>query len=147
MSNPMDNYAVSLTKCFYCGEDHEIVMTSKLTPKSKEAVEAMQGKVVDMSPCNECKERMEQGVILLTIDPYKSDKDWHKPPDDENLRKYWMPNPYRTGGYFVVTDVAIQKWINDEDLKAEVLKRRWMFIEHEVANMLGLFEIVEGKGK
>lgn len=138
-----NNLEIALTKCFYCGKSNEIVLNRVLTPKSAKMVKEMDGKVLTMQPCHECEERMKQGVILLTFDPHKSDPEWYKPPDDEEKRKFWMPDPYRTGGYFVIRDEAMARWLGDEnrELLADALQRRWMFIEHEAATMLGLFEL------
>jgi len=94
------------------------------------------GKVMDMDPCNKCKELMRQGVILITIDDAKSGKDWQKPDGSKN----WMPNPYRTGGWFVVKDEAIRRMINGKEMADWAIKQRFMFIEHEAAEKLGLFK-------
>lgn len=143
MSNQMmdDKFAISLTKCYYCGESNEIILNRRLTKPMADNVKEMDGKVVTMHPCTKCEEHMKQGVILITIDPEKSDQNWHTPPPDLKEGHNWMPNPYRTGGFFVLRDTAIARAINDEDLVNWALEKRWMFIEHEVANMLGLFEV------
>lgn len=126
-------WAVALTKCFFCGGDGNIIIPRTLTQKVANSVEEMHGKVVDMNPCNKCKELMKQGVILITFDPAKSEKDWNKHGP--------VPNPYRTGGFFVVKDEAVRRIFNDEGgATAFALKYRWIFIEHAVAVQLGLFE-------
>ena len=125
-------WAVALTKCYFCGEDGDIIIPCTLTQHVANKVEEMHGKVVNMDPCNKCKDLMKQGVILITFDPAKSKEGWHKEQ---------MPNPYRTGGFFVVKDEAVRRIFNDEGgATAFALKYRWIFIEHAAAAGVGLFE-------
>lgn len=112
----MNNFEVALTKCFICGKDNEIIMNTRLTEKDAKMVKEMHGKVVSMEPCNECKEYMKKGVILISI------RDGEK-----------GNNPYRTGGFVV---------IKDEGLKGpdwnEAKKSRVCFVEDHIWNQLGL---------
>lgn len=124
---------VALTKCYYCLGDNYIAFQRNLRDISE-----YHGKVVDMTPCNQCQEYMKQGVILITIDSEKSPKNW-------NMEE--IPNPYRTGGFFVVSEDAVKKMLTEENEKAIefALKCRWMFIEHQTALDIGLFALVEEK--
>ncbi len=72
---------VALTKCFYCGEDGDILINQRLTKHSAEKVESMHGHVVSKEPCGTCAEHMKTGIIVITIDGEKSKGD--------------MSNPYR----------------------------------------------------
>lgn len=82
---------VALTKCFYCGGAGVILLATRfrrLTDGSMSAVggkalEAAHGKVADMTPCADCADLMKRGVILLTIDPERSDPAWA-------LKHRWM---------------------------------------------------------
>jgi hypothetical protein len=118
----------ALTKCFFCGEDDAIVINRHLSKHEAKKVNEMHGMVIDMTPCSKCKELMSQGIILMTFNPALSDTDWNKEP---------IPNPYRTGGFFVVRDEACQRFMPPE-LYDWAKKSRWMFIEDEVAGVLGL---------
>jgi len=135
---------VALTKCFYCNADDKILLARQDHHNGEPVhdLSGAQGKVVDMDPCNKCRDLMNQGVILITIDDAKSDKDWHKPDGSKN----WMPNPYRTGGWFVVKDEAIRRMIDTVEMADWAIKHRFMFIEHEAAEKLGLFA-AGGKNK
>lgn len=136
---------VALTHCFFCGKPDKILLAKTYLPSGQPLhdLEPANGKVIDMEPCQECEELMKKGVILLTIDSAKSDKNWNKPPDDRHLpperRERWMPNPHRTGGFFVLTDDAIRRLISPEEMASHIIKYRWSFIEHEAAERLGLF--------
>ena len=131
--NDNKKLGVALTKCFYCQEDSTILMNTRLTEHYARQVESAHGKVIDMTPCPQCEEYMAQGVILITIDDSKSGKDWNKAD---------IPNPYRTGGWFVVRDESLYKWMPEEFADFAV-KHRFMFIEHEAAEHVGLFDAAE----
>lgn len=119
-----DNQYVALTKCFFCGGDHQIILHRRFRDISE-----IHGKVFDMTPCNECEARMKQGVILLEIDEEKSPKDWWKQE---------MPNPYRTGAMFVMKDEAVMRIFNAETAERIVNKTRWAFISSSVVQKLGI---------
>lgn len=124
-----DTIGVALTKCFWCGQNDKIVMNTRLIPFMAEKVKEMHGKAIDKEPCNQCKEYMKAGVILITVDEKKSEGD--------------MNNPYRTGGWFVVKDKAIKRLGLKKETEESLLMKRVGFIGHEVAEMLGLFKAGE----
>ena len=128
MKQEKEGAFVALTKCFFCMGDNYILLHKRMGDVSE-----YHGKVIDTTPCNECKEFMEQGVILLTIDPEKSQDGWEK--ND-------IPNPYRTGGFFVVTETGFRGLFETEEEEAYKfgIKHRWMFIEHVVAVQIGLMK-------
>lgn len=132
---------IALTKCYYCGKDSDILMNRKLTKNLAKQVESMNGMVVSMAPCQQCEKYMEQGIILLTIDSNKSDKDWHTRPSNKPNNELWIPNPYRTGGFVVVREEAIGSMLGeDSPIFKQAKERRFMFIEHETAVAIGLLK-------
>lgn len=130
MHDTEDRFATALTKCYFCQKDDKIVLNSLLTTYMAKKVKEMHGKIVDMEPCNECREFMKKGVILITIDSERSDKEWYKDK---------IPNPYRTGGWFVITDAAVRKVIQPTAMADWAITHRWMFIETKAAKMIGLY--------
>ncbi len=126
--NTQNKVGVALTNCYFCGKGDRILLNTLLTPAMATRVESAHGKVIDMEPCSECKKWMEQGIILLTIDNSKSGSGWNRSP---------IPNPYRTGGFFVMKEEAFKR-IFDGEAAAFALKHRWMFIEQEAADKIGL---------
>lgn len=122
---------VALTKCYFCQKDDQIILNTRLTPECASSVEAMNGKTLNLEPCRECAGYMEQGIILITIDPAKSGAGWEKAA---------LPNPYRTGGWFVLREAAVARMFTGEAL-AFALKHRWIFIKHAAAVSLGLYEV------
>jgi hypothetical protein len=119
----------TMTTCFYCGKDDKIMLIGDhVTSEMKaEGLASPDGKmkmnigVVDMEPCRECAKWMKKGVILISV---KDDSDTH--------------NLYRTGGWAVIADDAINKMINDEKTKELVLKRRFCFVPNTAWEKLGL---------
>lgn len=125
-----DNFEVALAKeiCPVCGEAHDgpIVMNSLLTKKEADKVKQMHQQVVGVAdqPCESCKEYMKQGVILLTVDESKTTD--HR-------------NPWRTGGFIVVSE----DWINrafDEEIAKELTAKRVGYIPHSLAVSIGLLK-------
>lgn len=111
------NFEIALTKCFFCGGDNGLVMNRRLTPNDAKKIKEMNGKVVSMDPCPKCAEFMKQGIILLSC----------KDGDPE----------YRTGRMCVVKEAGVD-FIQDEKLKADVLKRRFCIIEDTAWKAIGL---------
>lgn len=125
---------VALTKCFYCGEDNELVLHKRLGDVSQ-----LQGKVTSMNPCSKCQEFMEKGVILIGIDDAKSENGWNIPPDkgSQAAKENWMPNPYRSGDFIVMKEEALDRVINSPEMVAWAKKHRWIFIEHSALVHMG----------
>ena len=121
------NVEVALTKCFICGNDSDIVMNSILTKKHADSIKEMHGKVITKEPCSKCEKYMDEGIILISADESKTDD---------------IDNPYRTGGFFVVKEEAVKGFMI-EPMLSDVLKKRICFIEHQIAEDLGLFKFAE----
>jgi len=127
MSNKI---GVALVKraCPVCGkeQDGEIIINTRPSKRRAAEVEKLNGKCVGFmeEPCSECQEFMKQGIILVTVDESKTDD---------------PSNPYRTGGFFVVTEEAVKRSFNAE-MADELIETRAGFIEHKAAVQLGLFE-------
>lgn len=133
-----DKIGVALVKeaCPVCAKtfDGPIVMNTKLTKPQADNVKEMHGKTVGFlgEPCDKCKGFMEKGIIIVTIDPDKT----------EDKR-----NPYRTGGFFVVREEFVERLIEDRNMLDDVMKRRVMMIDHKMAEHLGLFELAKQNEK
>lgn len=143
----------AIPKCFYCGEDkNEILLATRfINGNPYPDMSKAHGKVIDMEPCDKCQALMGQGVILLTIDADKSPQGWNVPQYYNKRRSsdpdvLIPPNPYRTGGFFVLRDEAIARMF-DDSMAQQVLRCRWSFIEHEAAERIGLFASIEQKGE
>lgn len=137
MSEP-NMIGVALTKCYFCQKDDCIVINTRLGTLNAAKVEKMHGKTISMEPCQKCADLMKMGIILITIDDAKSGEGWNKPPLRNDEREGWIPNPYRTGGWFVITDDAAKRMF--PQMADWAIKHRFMFIEHEAAKMIGLFD-------
>lgn len=110
--NPM------LVVCWYCGRDTgEIAMFGWL----KNDEQAPHRGVLNREPCKECKECMAAGVIFISVRDGESGE-----------------NPYRTGGFAVITDDGVGRVIEDEALREHVLKSRMCFVPDATWDGLGL---------
>lgn len=133
------NFAVALTKCYFCGGDSQILINSRLTPRDASNVEKAHQKIINMEPCDKCSEFMKKGIILLTIDSAKSGENWNKHDGSD----YLMPDPHRMGGFIVLTENGLRHLCLPPEMEQWAFKKRWMFIEHETAEQIGLLKFVK----
>lgn len=130
----------TMDRCFFCLEHNKIYLVGSHTQQFKDAGLAREDGemnndigVVDMEPCSKCEDLMKQGIILISIrEPSASEL------NAKGNLKDRIPNPYRTGGWVVVTEDAIRRMIKPEAMVEYALKVRWLFIIDEVWDMLGL---------
>ena len=80
--------------CFFCGQDrNEIVLFGKIGREDKEA--PMRA-VVDFEPCDECKKKFAEGVLLIEVTE-----------SPQYIGMPIAPNAYPTGRYVVVKPEAL----------------------------------------
>lgn len=108
----------SVMLCFYCNKPYGVALLGRL-PKDAEA--PREG-VFETAPCNECAAFMRQGVILISVSESKTTN---------------VNNPWRSGGWCVVRDSAIERMF-DEPMRGQVLKARVAFVEDEAWDKIGL---------
>ena len=112
-----DRSHVGVSVCFFCGKDDAVIIHKRLAQVLPRRA------VYDHNPCPECAKLMEQGVILISVDEKKSTD---------------TKNPWRTGGFAVVRDEAIERMVKPPELRDEILRTRVAFIPDEVWSALGL---------
>ena len=122
--SPKHGVNPSLQQCFCCGEDVGLVLFGRL----QDDKEAPKRVCLSREPCDKCKGYMKQGIIIVTVRDGETD----------------MDNPYRMGGFFVVTEDMIQRLHASSGLPAswleQVLKARFLFMEQSVAEQIGLLD-------
>lgn len=138
----------AIPKCYYCWEDkNEIILPGRIDLRSGEQdVEAPQGAVWDMRPCDKCEELMAQGVILISIRDDETPPptppplpSWAGPKEKEERMRALMWNPYRTGGWVVMKDDAIRRIFgSSQEMTENILKKRYAFVANAVFLHLGL---------
>ena len=108
----------TMPRCFYCQEAKNMVMLVGRLPGDREAPKDA---VWDMEPCDTCKDLMQAGVICISVDEGKT-----KDPK----------NPWRTGGWIVIKDDAIQRIFTGAVVR-QVLEQRVAFLPDEVWDAVG----------
>lgn len=145
--SPKHGLNPAVPKCYYCLKDkNEVILPGRIDLRSGEKdVEAPRNMVWDLHPCGECEKFMEQGVILISV------RDNEEPPpplpplhpgasarEKEERMRALMWNPYRTGGWVVMKDASIRRIFNPPEVVANILKKRYAFVQHSVWQQLGL---------
>jgi len=130
--SPKHGLNPAIPKCFYCLQNkNEIILAGMMKPLSGKGrnakpaeydPQAPQGMVWDKVPCCECAGFMEKGIILISALDSEEGSD----------------NPYRTGGWVVVTDGFIRRLLGDTPLCEDILKRRVAFLPDKVWDQIGL---------
>lgn len=114
----MEKSHVGMALCFFCGEPKEILLDRRL--KNSLVREA----IYDYEPCNKCKKWMEKGIILISA-------------AEDSVQNH-PENPYRTGGWVVVTEEALSKFPMSGKLKDKIIEKRFSFVSDKVWDYLGL---------
>lgn len=105
--------------CFFCQQPkNEVILPGRM----KGDAEAPKNAVWDMEPCDECQGHMQKGILLMSIDPSRSTE---------------RNNPYRTGGWVVITEEAFRRIFSGEESK-KALEFRWTFMDDETWDAVGL---------
>ena len=131
--------------CFWCNEEKNMLY---LPGQMKGDIEAPRNSVWDMEPCDNCRDLMDQGIILISV------KDGEMEKEEEARQRakaeyesrhvasrkksfQYIPNPYRTGGWVVMKEDAFTR-IFQGDVVNQILSMRWSFVPDEVWDMVGL---------
>lgn len=122
-----------LENCFFCNEPKGVILYGKIGNRMKEALwkagaqsvggEAPRGVILDQEPCSKCKEWMEKGIIFISVDEERSED---------------LQNPYRTGGWVVMSEDWVKRTFEPGELIDTVLKKRVAFMPDDAWDALGL---------
>lgn len=133
----------SVMLCFYCGESSGVALLGQL----KDDAEAPREAIFDMEPCSQCKEYMEQGVMVIVVED--GDEARAREQKQEHQRRYagsttlppFIPQLRRTGYRAVLRDEALRRVLGD---KAEsVVASRYAIIEETAARQIGLIDRIQ----
>lgn len=109
--------------CRICGKptNEHIIMNQRLTKKNAKDIESLHKKAIGYSeePCDECKEYMTKGYILIGY--------------DEALTKD-KSNPYRTGNIWVITFEAAKRL----NMHKDTFENGYALIDIDTAKKIGL---------
>ena len=113
---------VGMNTCYFCNEPSEVLIDRRL----KKTLPRNIG-VMDMRPCTKCEDFMKQGILLMSIKNDTTDEQMQRP----------IPNPYRTGGWVIIKQEAIERMFSGHFLEF-ALKHRFMFINDEAWDTMEL---------
>jgi hypothetical protein len=111
-----DGSYVAIPKCYFCGQDKNIILLStKLQDISK-----AHGAVIDKEPCDKFASLMQQGIMLIEC---------------KEEPKQQGAEPYRTGNIAVMKQEACERVFSGIDFNTQ----RYIFIPKEISDAIGLF--------
>lgn len=110
----------SLEQCFFCMEPKGLILFGRLRGEDKEAPRQI---YLNKEPCDKCKGWMDKGVLLISVNEKLSDD---------------MENPYRSGGWCVVSEDCIRRMFIPKERADDVLERRAAFVSDEAWDKVGL---------
>ena len=116
--SPTHGLNLSIMQCFFCMDDSGVALLGRL-PNDEEAPRKI---CLDHVPCSKCKEYMERGIILISVSDRTDSTD----------------NPYRTGGWVVVSEQFIKRIVQPYELVEEILRKRCAFLPDAVWDKLSL---------
>ena len=122
-----------LINCYFCGEPKEIALYGRL-PGGKEAPRSG---VLDLEPCETCRDLMSRGILLISTRDGEAEKCDAARDEARRAGAPFIPNPWRSGGWVVVSEEAIRRVLPPEQAEA-LLQQRWGFVEDSNWNRLGL---------
>ena len=106
--------------CFFCVKPkNEVILAGYI----KGDAEAPSNAVWDRNPCDTCAEYMSLGIILVSV---KDGKD------------HPQGNPYRTGGWVVVTEDAMRRILIIPQFADEIARVRFAFVPDQIWDRIGL---------
>jgi len=132
---------VGMTQCFFCLKEIGIALDKRLRDSLPHKA------VYDMAPCDQCKKYMDMGIILIGV--RESDMERVQREQGEHASKYeftsprnippFIPNPYRTGHWHVVSEDFIRRNIASPNLVEQIIRVRWAFIPEWMGAQLDTF--------
>jgi hypothetical protein len=157
--SPKHGVNASCGLCIYCLKAMDVVLFGHIRGGDGD-MEAPRQMIHSMEPCDKCKGYMEEGIIVITMRDGEGEKmeeerlDWkraHEHKRDFHDRHgrgerkpfpgFHVPNPHRTGGWYVVRDVMLERaaehGIVPVGMLAQVIRQRWVFMEDGVVKIMG----------
>jgi hypothetical protein len=143
--SPKHGVNPSIARCFFCLESSDTLFLCGRLPGDAEAPRDV---VWNLEPCGKCEQLMQQGVIVIGVrdgefaNVEREQAKWQQQVDalsssERRRAQPFVPNPFRTGLWCVVTDEAIKRLMTAAGAE-RIIRCRWTFIEDHTAEQLGL---------
>lgn len=112
--SPKHGLNATIPICFFCGNPKdEIALLGRLKGDAK----APEMGILDYQPCDACKEKFRQGILMVAVNDHPKD---NRPPIQEGL--------YPTGNYVLATDGLVANLFPKETAE-QVLKTRSCLVQ------------------
>ena len=122
--SPKHGLNPTIPVCFFCGkEKNELILMGRL----KDDAEAPKNTFFDYEPCEECRKKFEQGILLIGVSETSPDG---RPPIAKGV--------YPTGVYAVVKREAIERLFGPEEAAPALKAGKALMDEKELKVILGL---------
>lgn len=109
--------------CFWCGkEKNEVALLGKL-PGDEEAPMNI---IIDYEPCDECREKMKQGITFIEAS---------SSPKIEKQQSI-VEGIYPSSHFVVLKEEICKDMIKDEEMLKQILEKRIAFVDEDVWNQL-----------
>ena len=118
--SPKHGLNPSLMVCWLCLKETGVALCGRILKGDDQEAPP---RIADTEPCPTCREYMQQGIILISVD------------DEKTTDK---KNPYRTGGWVVVKEEAVKRILIEGEFRDRVLESRCAFITDDVWDKIGL---------
>ncbi len=123
-----------MMNCYFCNEPKGVILHGRIQYKSAKALRdagidvpadgsAPRNLIIDKEPCDKCQDFMKQGVVLISV-------------KEEGLKN--DEEPFRTGGWVVVSEDFITRIICEGDTRDSILRKRVAFVPDRAWEALGL---------
>lgn len=127
----------SLLKCFWCGQDKGVALLGKL----KGDAEAPREMCLDYDFCDNCVERIGEGIALLEVSTEPVTE------GQPAISKHGPAQLYPTGSWVAVTEEAIRRMFTEEQADNIIQHRRALVEVGFVDKLMSDVEEAEAEGQ
>ena len=128
--SPQHGLNPTIPVCMFCGkEKNEVALLGKIGGRNED-IEAPRNMILDYEPCDECKEKIGDGILVIGV----------VPRNGRNIMPI-MNDLVPSGTWCVMTEEAVIRIFDMDDenaaMKEGVVKTRRLLVDNEIlADML-----------
>lgn len=122
--SPKHGINPTIPRCFFCGKEKPMI--ALLGQIDRADSQAPRSCVIDYEPCEECKEKMNQGITLIEVS--------ETPLPDE--RPEILQDFYPTGRWCVVSEEFLCKHLKENVPLHDIIEKKVAFVEEPTIQLL-----------